>query len=261
MSPAKRLIHPIASVSYARNLKGDAIAMTNEKIKLLKEGTAKNLTEVVFILDKSGSMRGLEDDTIGGFNSMIDKQKEAGNDVLVSTVLFNQMMKVVHDRVPIAEVKSMTREDYVTEGCTALLDAIGSAIEHIKTIQKYARDGDRPDKTMFIITTDGMENSSTRYSFKAVKELVEKQKERNWEFLFLGANIDAIETAAQFGIDRSRAANYHSDHVGTHKAFDALGGAMLCFMSPDMFGNGSLFDSGDWKKDIEEDFKSRKSDR
>ena len=224
--------------------------MANDNVK-------KNLTEVVFILDRSGSMTGLEDDTIGGFNSILEKQRQTDNQVLISTILFDHEIKVVHDRVPIAEIQNMTRNDYETRGTTALLDAIGSAIKHIKTVHKYIRDEDRPNKTLFVITTDGMENASHKYSYTDIKKMIEERKELGWEFLFLGANIDAIETASRFGIDRSRAANYHSDHVGTHKAFDALGGAVLCFMSPDMFGNGSLFDNGDWKKDLELDFETR----
>lgn len=222
----------------------------------------KNLTEVVFILDKSGSMSGLESDTIGGFNSMIEKQKAEGQDVLVSTILFNHTMKIVHDRVPIAEVEPMTSRDYEPGGMTALLDAVGKTIEHIKTIQKYARDEDRPDKTMFIITTDGCENSSTRFNIDDVKKMIGAQKETGWEFLFLGANIDAIGTAARFGIDRSHAANYHADHTGTRAAFDAFGGAMMCFAAAAPMANMADFElPDDWKKDLERDFLNRKSDR
>ncbi len=213
-----------------------------------------NLTEVVFILDKSGSMWELRDDTIGGFNSMLEKQKATDNQVLVSTILFDDVLKVVHDRVPIAEVKPMTREDYDPDGCTALLDAMGSTIKHIQKIHKYAREEDRPAKTLFIITTDGMENSSTRFSSADVKKLVEAQKEIGWEFLFVGANIDAIETAGRFGIAANRAVNYHSDHIGTRKAFDAFGGLMYCFAAAPI-GAARAFDESmldDLKKDFEE---------
>ncbi|MBR1580903.1 MAG: VWA domain-containing protein [Selenomonadaceae bacterium] len=230
-----------------------------EERKMINE--RKPLTEVVFILDRSGSMNGLEDDTIGGFNSMLDKQKASNSRVLISTVLFDHLLEVIYDRVPIETIKHMTREDYYTRGRTALLDAIGETVKHIKTIHKYARDEDRPDKTLFIITTDGRENASTRYNYADVKKLVEDQKEAGWEFLFLGANIDAIKTAGRFGIDASRAANYHSDHIGTRKAFDTFGEAMMCFAaapSGDLMKN--FFDDGDWKKDIERDFMSRSKD-
>ena len=231
-----------------------------EEIKMLKEGKTNNtLTEVVFILDRSGSMTGLEDDTIGGFNSMLDKQKGSDSRVLISTILFDHEIKVVHDRVPIAEIEHMTRKDYETRGTTALLDAVGETVNHIKKIHKYAREEDRPDKTMFIITTDGMENASHRYSYGSVKKLIEGQKELGWEFLFLGANIDAAETAGRFGIDRNRAVNYHSDYTGTRKAFDAFGGLMCCFAAAPMAGADAFDES--ILDDLKKDFESRKSER
>ena len=226
-----------------------------DDIKLLKEG--KPLTEVVFILDRSGSMNGLEDDTIGGFNSMLDKQKASDSLVLISTVLFDHLLEVIYDRVPIETIEHMTREDYYTRGRTALLDAIGETVKHIKTIHKYARDEDRPDKTLFIITTDGMENASTRYSYADVKKLVEDQKEAGWEFVFLGANIDAAETAGRFGISANRAMNYHSDHIGTRKAFDAFGGLMCCFAAAPM---GEELDES-FLEEVKRDFMSRKVER
>ena len=210
----------------------------------------KNLTEVVFILDRSGSMSGMEDDTIGGFNSMIDKQNKAEGEALVSTILFDHDTEVIHDRVPLKEIKKMTERDYWTRGSTALLDAIGKSINHIKNIHKYAREEDRPDRTLFCITTDGMENSSVIYSYQEIKKMVEAQKELGWEFLFLGANIDAIETAGHLGISRNRAANFHQDHAGISQSYNAFGDAMCCFMA-----DGIIADN--WKSDVEEDFKQR----
>ena len=218
-----------------------------------------NLTEVVFILDKSGSMWDLRDDTIGGFNSMLDKQKATDNKVLVSTILFDDVINVVHDRMPIEEIKPMTREDYSPDGCTALLDAMGETIKHIKTIHKYVRAEDCPSKTLFIITTDGMENSSVRYSADDVKKMVEAQKKTGWEFLFVGANIDAVETAGRFGIDANRAVNYHSDHIGTRKAFDTFGNLMCCFAAA-LPGAAKAFDES-MLDDLRKDFIDRKANK
>ncbi len=176
----------------------------------------KDLTEVVFILDRSGSMSGLESDTIGGFNSMIEKQKKEEGEAYISTVLFDDRMEVLYDRVPVGKVEPMNDSQYYVRGCTALLDAIGGAIHHIANVHKYSREEDRPEKTLFIITTDGMENASRRYDLKQVKRMVEKeQKKYGWEFLFLGANIDAVKTAGDFGICADRALNYECDSEGT----------------------------------------------
>ena len=183
----------------------------------------KGLTEVVFILDRSGSMSGLEADTIGGFNSMISKQKKEDGEAIVSTVLFDDQQEVVYDRQPVKMVEPMTDRQYYVRGCTALLDAIGGAIHHIGNVHKYAREEDRPEKTMFIITTDGMENASRFYTYDRVKYLVERQKEKyGWEFLFLGANIDAISVAARFGINADRAINYECDQVGTSLNYQVM---------------------------------------
>lgn len=183
----------------------------------------KNLTELVMILDRSGSMSGLKSDTIGGYNGLLKKQRETEGEVLVSTVLFDHSIEVLHDRVPLDEVAEITEKDYYVRGCTALLDAVGGAIHHIGNVHKYAREEDRPEKTIFVITTDGMENASHQYSYGRVKQMVERHKEKyGWEFLFLGANIDAITTAGRFGISADHAANYHSDHEGLVLKYEVL---------------------------------------
>ena len=183
----------------------------------------KNLTEIVFILDRSGSMSGLEQDTIGGFNSMINQQKNADGEALVSTILFDNVSEVLHDRINVKDIQPLTDHDYMVRGCTALLDAIGGAIHHIGNIHKYARREDIPEHTMFVITTDGMENASRCYTYDKVKRMVEKEKQKyGWEFLFLGANIDAIQVAARFGIGADRALNYESDSAGTVLNYQVL---------------------------------------
>ena len=212
----------------------------------------KNLTELVMILDRSGSMGGLESDTIGGYNSMLRKQREADGEVLVSTVLFDDRSEVLYDRVPLEKLPQMTEKEYYVRGCTALLDALGGAIHHIGNVHKYARDEDRPEKTIFVITTDGMENASREYSYDRVKKMVERQKEKyGWEFLFLGANIDAIETAGRFGISADRAANYNSDHEGTALNYEVLAEAVC-----EMRVSAAPIGAG-WKKRIDEDYERR----
>ena len=186
-----------------------------------------NITELVFILDRSGSMSGLEKDTIGGFNSMIEKQKKQEGKAYVSTILFDNESEVLHDRVALDRINPMTDDDYYVRGCTALLDAIGGAIKHIGNIHKYARKEDVPQHTMFVITTDGMENASRMYSSDKVKKMIEHQKKKyGWEFLFIGANIDAVETASCFGIDSDRAVNYHADQQGTRVLYDTVAEAV-----------------------------------
>ena len=212
----------------------------------------KNLTEIVFILDRSGSMSGLEADTIGGFNSMIEKQKKAEGEAIISTVLFDNVSEVLHDRVNIWEIKPMTNEDYTVRGCTALLDAVGEAIHHIANVHKYARAEDVPEHTMFVITTDGMENASRRYDSDKVKKMIELRKEKyGWEFLFLGANIDAVQTARRFGISEDRAVNYHSDSEGTQLNYEVLSEAICKVRS-------SAPLKADWKRRIDEDYVNRK---
>jgi uncharacterized protein YegL len=211
----------------------------------------KNLTEIVFILDRSGSMAGLEDDTIGGFNAMIQKQKGEDGEAYVSTVLFDNHTEVIHDRVDIQKIQPMTRKDYYVRGCTALLDAVGKSIRHIGNVHKYAREEDRPEKTIFVITTDGMENASREYTYDRVRKMIEHEQEKyGWEFLFLGANIDAAKEAARFGIAEDRAANYHADHQGTAVIYEAMSEAV---------GNVRACRpmSADWKRRVDEDYKKR----
>ena len=211
----------------------------------------KNLTELVFIIDRSGSMSGLERDIIGGFNSMIEKQKKAEGEALVSTVLFDNLSDVLHDRVNVKDISPMTENDYTVRGTTALLDAIGGAIHHIGNVHKYARPEDVPEHTIFVITTDGMENASRHYSSDKVKKMIERQKEKyGWEFLFLGANIDAVETASHFGIGADRAVNYNCDSEGTALNYEVLDEAISCVRS-------SATLKADWKKRIDEDYKRR----
>ena len=220
----------------------------------------KTLTEIVYILDRSGSMSGLESDTIGGFNSMIEKQKETGEKAYVSTVLFDDRTEVIHDRVPIEKVDKITNKEYFVRGSTALLDAVGGAIKHIINIHKYAREEDRPDKTIFVITTDGMENASMNYNYKQVKKMIEKeQKEYGWEFIFIGANIDACAEAERFGIRRERAVNYIHDDRGTKLIYEGVSQAMCAAMEADSpMAMEENLSKNKWKKEIVFDYLKRK---
>ena len=206
----------------------------------------KNLTEIVFILDRSGSMSGLESDTIGGFNAMIEKQKKAPGEALVSTILFDNVSEVIHDRVNIRDIKPMTDSEYCVRGCTALLDAIGGAIHHIGNVHKYAREEDVPAHTLFVITTDGMENASRLYDSARVKQMIEHEKSKyGWEFLFLGANIDAVKEAARFGIGADCAVNYKCDEAGTALNYEVISEAVCSVRAARPL-------SADWKRRIDE---------
>ncbi|MCQ4023304.1 MULTISPECIES: hypothetical protein [unclassified Ruminococcus] len=210
-----------------------------------------NITELVFILDRSGSMSGLEADTIGGFNAMIEKQRKEDGECFVSTVLFDNHSEVLHDRVKLSEIKPMTDRDYTVGGCTALIDAIGGTIHHIGNVHKYVRSEDVPAHTMFIITTDGMENASRKYTSDRVKQMIERQKERyGWEFLFIGANIDAVETAARYGIDRDRAVNYNADKEGTRVVYESVARAVCSVRNSEALCE-------DWSADIDSDYRKR----
>lgn len=209
-------------------------------------------TEIVFILDRSGSMAGLEADTIGGFNSLIQKQKREDGKAVVSTVLFDDKCEVLHDRKDLIEIAPLTEEDYYVRGCTALLDAVGGAIHHIGNVHKYARAEDRPERTLFIITTDGMENASRKYGYEKVKRMIERQKERyGWEFLFLGANMDAVSVAGRFGIAPERAVRFHCDEKGTELNYRVLSETIANVRCGAPMG-------ASWKEEIERDYEERK---
>lgn len=212
----------------------------------------ENLTELVFILDRSGSMHGLEKETIGGFNSLIEKQKLEEGEAYVSTVLFDNVCEVIHDRKRLADIKPLTGREYYTRGTTALLDAVGGAVKHIANIHKYARREDVPAKTLFVITTDGMENASRHYSYDKVKKLIEREKaEHGWEFLFLGANIDAAETAVSMGIPRNRASDYYCDKRGTELNYQTV-----CEAITDLRCDIGISD--DWSAPVEKYMKSKR---
>ncbi len=218
----------------------------------MEQEKKSNRTELVFILDRSGSMGGLESDTIGGFNSTLEKQKKAEGEARVTTVLFDGEYEVLHDRIPVNEVRPLTGEDYYVRGCTALLDAVGRTIERITRAQKASKEEYRADKVMFVIITDGMENASREYSYSKVKKMIEQVREENgWEFMFLGANIDAAAEARRFGIDAAHAVDYHSDSDGTALNYEVLSETVKEFRAC-----GSL--PRNWKDRIDEDYKNRK---
>ncbi|MBR3646415.1 MAG: VWA domain-containing protein [Lachnospiraceae bacterium] len=220
---------------------------------------SKGYTEIVYILDRSGSMGGLEADTIGGFNSMLEKQKKTNEKAVVSTVLFDDESEVLHDRIDIDSIGKMTDEEYYVRGCTALLDAVGGAIHHIGNVHKYARKEDRPEKTIFVITTDGMENASSRYSYKKVQSMVKRQQEEyGWEFIFIGANIDAYGEAQKFGIRRDRAVNYVCDEVGTANVYEGVTRAVCSVMMAKSKADVAerLSESG-WDREINADYERR----
>ena len=219
----------------------------------------KGLTEVVFIIDRSGSMSGLESDTIGGFNSLLEKQKKESGEAYVSVVLFDDQMEVLYDRVDIRKIEPMNDTQYYVRGCTALLDAVGGAIHHIKNVHKYAREEDVPEKTLFLITTDGMENSSRRYSYDQVRRMVEHEKEKyHWEFLFLGANMDAVRTAGRFGIQPGRAVNYENDRVGMKLNYEVMSRAVSCArMAATPMDMEDALDEETLLEPIREDYKKR----
>ncbi len=230
---------------------------TSKKGKVID--MSKGYTEIVYILDRSGSMGGLESDTIGGFNSMMEKQKKTGEKAVVSTVLFDDECEVIHDRVPIEKVENMTDKQYYVRGCTALLDAVGGAIHHIGNVHKYAREEDRPEKTIFVITTDGMENASREYSYDKVRRMIEDKKEKeNWEFMFLGANIDAVAEAGRIGIDARRAVRYEHDSIGTQTTFSAVSNAIKYAVragsAPEM---ARALDAEDPLEEVRMDYKKR----
>ena len=211
----------------------------------------KGLTEMLFILDRSGSMHGLETETIGGFNSLIEKQKKAEGSAIVSTVLFDDEMKVIHNRVPLEDVKPLTEKEYYARGCTALLDATGRSVKHIRKVQKYLPEEEKPEHTIVVITTDGYENASHEFDLERVKRLIRKQQEKyNWEFMFLGANIDAVAAAGKIGISAKRAVRYKSDKRGTMLNYEVVGKAMSAMRSCAAIAD-------DWKAEIEEDVAER----
>ncbi|MEO2075861.1 MAG: vWA domain-containing protein [Bacillus sp. (in: firmicutes)] len=211
----------------------------------------KNVTELVFILDKSGSMAGLEADTIGGYNAMLAKQQKAEGEAIVTTVLFDHDYELLHDRINVKGISPITDKDYEVGGTTALLDAIGFTIQKIVNVQKRTSEEERAEKVLFVITTDGMENASREFTPDKIKKMVQMQKEEyGWEFLFLGANIDAVSTAARFGIEEDFAVDYHADEVGTQLNYEAVSEAVSNLRS------GKKIERT-WKEGIERDYSRR----
>ena len=224
---------------------------------------SKGYTEIIYILDRSGSMGGLESDTIGGFNSMMEQQKKTGEKAVVSTVLFDDVCEVIHDRVPIEKIEKMTDKQYYVRGCTALLDAVGGAIHHIGNVHKYAREEDRPEKTIVVITTDGMENASCKYSLDKIEKMVKRQQKKyGWEFIFIDANIDAYAEAQKYGIRRDRAVNYVCDDIGTANVYAGVSKAVCSvMMAESMCEVEGCLDNSDWDEEINEDYQRRGNGR
>lgn len=211
-------------------------------------------TEIVFILDASGSMSGLESDTVGGFNGMIERNREEPGEAVVSTVIFNDKSRVLHDRIDIRKVPRLTRRQYRCCGCTALLDAVGGAIKHVDVVQGVLPDGYKADKVLFVITTDGMENASRRFSYAQIKNMIERRRKQGWEFLFIGANIDAAAEAEHLGIDRDRAADYLADEQGTEVLYAAMASAVASVRSAPT--GGVLGNT--WREGLDEDIRTRR---
>ena len=256
MSLPRRPLHPSISVYCAQDQTvADGITAAESEENKMKKG----LTEIVFILDRSGSMAGLENDTIGGYNSMLEKQKNEEGEVIISTVLFDNVTEVLHDRIPLDKINPITEKEYFVRGSTALLDAVGGAIHHIGNVHKYAREEDVPEKTLFIITTDGMENSSRQYTYNKVKKMVERQKEKyHWEFIFMGANMDAVSVANNFGVDRLHAVTYECDGAGTALNYKVMSKmvsrARKAGSAKEM---GAAFDSEEMLSEIRDDYNKR----
>lgn len=222
---------------------------------MTNETKRNDITELVFILDRSGSMHSLRADTIGGFNTMLEKQKREPGDCYVTTVLFDHEMITLHDRLPIGEVPLLTEQDYQPRGSTALLDAVGRTIRHIARIHRYARPEDVPERTLFVITTDGMENASSRYTADQVRQMVQHEQEKyGWEFLFLGANLDAVETASRIGIRADRAANYNADGMGTGVLYESVSRAVSQVRACAPL-------SASWREDVDKDYARRRKQK
>ncbi len=250
-----KLLTAKKSLTAGRLLREKRCSEAKREVQNMKKG----LTEIVYILDRSGSMSGLEEDTIGGFNSMMEKQKKTGEEAYVSTILFDDKAEVLHDRVSIQKVEKMNDRQYYVRGCTALLDAVGGAIHHIGNVHKYARDEERPEKTIFVITTDGMENASREYSYSKVKRMIEHEREKyGWEFIFIGANIDAAAEAERFGIRRERAVNYMHDSIGTEILYGGISNAVCSAMrAPSKHAMEADLNNCAWDAVIRDDFDKR----
>ncbi|HIT06524.1 MAG TPA: VWA domain-containing protein [Candidatus Scybalocola faecipullorum] len=214
----------------------------------------KGLTELVFVLDRSGSMSGLESDTIGGFNRMIEKQKTEPGEVMVTTVLFDHQYEVIHDRFPIHMIRPLTEKDYYARGCTALLDAVGMTIDKVSRIQRYLPREAQAEKVIFVITTDGYENSSKEYTYKQIREMIRQKEQAHWEFIFLGANMDAVSEAEKIGIAHDRAAAFENDSDGVQLNYEVITETISAMRA---CAPTSRID-GTWKKKIDDDYKKRR---